>query len=366
MKTTPFTLDVLSTHKMFFLLNKLPKNATDVDIWIQTPAGLETVDFVDLFTMADGSLLAAWKHPLQKLGLQNLVAYADGNTQILNLYPIERICDLYDRPLDADSGTFIFTASKPINGDWRCDNGYYGAAPFPNEISKPVISGLDEIVHYESFMSVAGVGHLIYIESSGKSELANEKLNNSIIPTTGRTLQEVFRLIYEWSVLAKEPFNAKDEAALSARSYIEALRLTDDELSIIQSMVPMQISNFLSGSEEARVRPASISPMDDGFRELVFSRMASSSMSFIVSRNPEIWDISGLIEREYEELEAGISRFRTYYGVTEDISMDDWEKVEEVASLWVPRQEAYVHNQLRHFSNKRQMLEIARRNETTT
>jgi hypothetical protein len=353
----PFNVDVLSTHKCFFLLSHLPKNSSEIDVWIQTPIGYESVDFVDVFSMKDGSLLAAWKHPLQKLGLQNLVAFANGVTQVLNLYPIERIIDLYDRPVDSSSGTFNFTQSRIIDGaDWRCDNGYYGAGPFAGELTKPVISSLDEIIAYESFMSVAGVGHIIYMESSGKQELAVEKLNNSVIPITGRTLQEVLRLIYEWSVLANEPFNSTDDAAVVAKKYVEEMKFTDEEIEVLKNLPPMQISNFISGSTEARVRPSNIPPLSSDVAEILFKRMASSALSFIVSRNPEIWDIDEVMNRELTELEEGIKKFRDYYGVPDYVEITDTSRVIDFAEIQAPKQLSYVHNQLRNFNNKKLIL----------
>lgn len=355
--TQPFTIEVLSTHKVFFLLTDLPKNALEVDVWVQTPVGYESVDFVDIFSMQDGSLLAAWKHPLQKLGLQNLVAFANGVTQILNLYPIERIIDVYDRPVDAPSGTFNFTQSRVIeNADWRCDKGYYGARAFAGEVSEPVISSLDEVVAYESFLSVAGVAHLIYLESSGKQELAVEKLNNSVVPITGRTFQEVLRLIYEWSVLAEEPFNSLDDAAVSAKKYMHDLHFTEDEIELIKELPPMQISNFISGSGEARVRPDNIPPLSSGIADILFKRMASSSLSFIISRNPDIWDYNEVRQKELAELEEGIARFREYYGIPQYVELEEQERVLEFAEIQQPKQLSYVHNQLRHFANKKRVL----------
>lgn len=360
-QTQPFTLDVLSTYRIFYLLSDLPKNTSEVDVWIQTPVGYESVDFIDVFTMADGSLLAAWKHPLQKLGLQNLVAFADGQTQILNLYPVERIIDVYDKPIDSSSGTFNFTKSRVINdADWRCDKGYYGAGPFAGEVSAPVISNINEVIAYESFLSVAGVGHIIYLESSGKQELAVEKLNNSIVPATGRTLQEVLRLIYEWSILADEPFNSLDEASVSAKAYLTALNFTDDELRVLAELPPMQISNFISGSTQARVRPDNIPTLSSDVANIVFRRMASSSLSFIVSLNPNIWNYEEVYQKELQELDRGITRFKSYYGVPEHTDMDDWQDVQGFADLYQPKQSSYVHNQLRHFSNKKKVLNESR------
>ena len=84
--------------------------------------------------------------------------------------------------------------------------------------------------------------------------------------------------------------------------------------------------------------------------------MASSSLSFIVSRNPEIWDLEQVVTRELEELENGIQRFKTYYGLTTTTDMDDYDMVVEVANFWYPHQASYIHNQLRHFANKKKIL----------
>jgi len=358
-----FTLNVLSTHKVFFLLGRLPKNTQEVDVWIQTPIGYESVDFVDVFSMQDGSLLAAWKHPLQKLGLQNLVVFADGVTQVLNLYPAERIIDLYDRPVNANSGTFIFSGSGVIEGaDWRCDNGYYGPKSlYVDELDGSLIKGMGEIIAYESFMAVAGIAHIIYLESNTKNnpelaDLAVEKLNNSVAPVAGRTFQEVLRLIYEWSVLAEEPFNSTENVAVAAKNYIEALYFTEDEINLIKELTPMQISKFISGSTEARIRPNNIPTLSSGIAEILFKRMASSSLSFIVSRNPEIWDYQEVRQKELEELQNGILRFKEYYEIPNYVELDDIETVMQFAETKASNQLAYFHNQLRIFKNKEHIL----------
>lgn len=366
-RVQPFRYDVLSTHKVFFLLNKIPKGTKDIDIFVDTPTGPESIDFVDVFKMFDDSLLAAWRHPLQKLGLQNLVASANGHQQILNLYPVERIIDVYNKPVTSDFGVFTFAKSNPIpNGDWRCDRGYYGASRFKEDFAQPMVSKLEDIIMYEAFLSVGGAGHLIYIEVAKNTDLANDKLNNSVIPTTGRTLQEALRLVYEWSVLADEPFNSNSDAAIACKKFITALDLSEQEIAEIENITPMQISQFLTGSETARVRPDNILELSTGIADIVFNRMAASSLSFIVSRNPEICDLDEVLTRELAELNAGIDRFRTFYGIPIDISLEDRNIVAKIADFWAPTQEAYVHNQLRNFENKRVILdEISRRQSST-
>ena len=353
----PFSIEILSEYKAFFLLDQLPKGADSVDVWVKTPVGKESVDFVDVFQMKDGSLLAAWKHPYQKLPLHNLEVFCNGNVQILNLYTVERIIDIYDRPVDADMGTFIFCPSTIIpSGDWRCDQSMYGPKKFDNETVSRVIENAGQIVYYESFLNVNGVGHVMYLESSGKSELANEKLNNSVVPATGRTLQECLRLIYEWSVLAQEPFNSKEEAPLCSYDFVKSLKLSDQELATIESLTPMQVSKFISGSNTARLRDMDINPLSEDVANIVFKRMAASSLSFIVSLNPGIWELGEVIQEEHKQLASGIERFRDYYQLPEGMGIDEHDKVLEHAFIYFPKQKEYVHTQLRGFKNKADLL----------
>lgn len=339
-QTQPFTTDILTTHRGFFILNQLPKNAQQVDVWIQTPAGVESVDFIDVFVLADGTLLAAWQHPFQKLSLHNLTVFCDGVTQLLNLCPLERIIDIYDRPLNATLGTFSFAKSIPIDGgDWRCHRGMYGPWQFTDDNYGQVIEEIPQIVIYESFLNANDTAHIIYLEATGRTQVAEEKVNNSIAPVTGRTLQETLRLIYEWSVLAQDPFNSTDEAAIAAQGFLNRLGFTNEERSTLASLPPMQISNYLAGSDTARVRPNNIPALDDAIKTMVFKRMASSSLAKLFSIHG-IEDTYGLLAIETAELEAGLQRFNAYYPDP------------------VPSQDkAFYDNQVRFFRNKQTILD---------
>jgi hypothetical protein len=339
-QTQLFSTAILSTHRGFFVLDKLPKFAAEVDVWVQTPAGNESVDFVDVFVLQDGTLLAAWVHPFQKLPIHNLTVFCDGVVQVLNLYPLERIFDVYDRPLDSGLGTFTFTKSVAIDGgDWRCDRGMYGAKAFEQENLDSVFQEVGQIVVYEPFLNLNGTSHLIYVEANDRTQLAEEKVNNSIAPVTGRTLQETMRLVYEWSVLAEDPFNSTDEAATAAKTFLDSLGFTTEERAALASLPPMQISNYLAGSETARVRPSGISALDNAIKTMVFKRMASSSLSALFQIHG-IEDTYGLAALEQAELNAGIQRFNDYY-------------VEPIS----PGDKPFYDNQVRFFANKQSILD---------
>lgn len=357
-----FTLEVLTTHKAFFLLDVLPKSSSEVDVQIQTPAGLESVDFVDVFRMNDGSLLAAWGHPHQKTALHNLIVYCEGKTQILNLCLAERMINYYNRPVDSQLGTFHFCQSIPVAGDWRCDNSMYGPTVFAEENVETLIEELgtrSELLAYESLLNINGTFHITYMEATNRSLLAREKLNNSIVPITGRTLQEVLRLIYEWSILAKEPFNATDKCAIIADSFFSALSFTEEELQTIADLPQMQIGQFISGSESARQRPDNIPELSDEVEHILWRRMGSSSLSFIVARNPDIWDFDEILKTEEKELEYGITRFRSFYEIPDYVPLDENGRAVDFAEIVTPKHGGYIQTQLRGFKNKRMVIDKA-------
>jgi hypothetical protein len=144
--------------------------------------------------------------------------------------------------------------------------------------------------------------------------------------------------------------------AVTAKNYMGTLRFTEDEIDLIKELTPMQISKFISGSTEARVRPDNITPLSAGISNILFKRMASSSLSFIISRNPAIWDYEEVHQRELAELQEGILRFREYYGVPSYVELTEVSRVMDFAEIQAPKQLSYVHNQLRHFANKKTVL----------
>jgi hypothetical protein len=364
MKIKNFSLDVLEKHKAFFLLDKMPKFLPNVDIMISTPKGFEEVDFVECFHMADGSVLAAWEHPTQKLGLQNLVAVSGDYSQVLNLYPVERVVGILDKKLGFTNGFFYFAPSREVAwADWRCDRGVYGVRSFMQDFPEPVVSSLDDIVVYESFLSVAGIAHLFYIGFSSDDFVTNEKFNDLVVPVAGRTLQEVVRLIWEWKELATPPFVGVDEATRIAYGFWNSMLFSEEENNWVSSLPPMQIHNFLAGSTTARNQPDNLIETTGTTIEMIVSRMAASSLSFLVSRNPNLWTLDEILVKENIELENGIKRFRDYYVLPNHVSLWDENSVQEYAQIFRPKEQAYIHNQLNNFKNKKMVLDCVARGD---
>lgn len=359
MTPQPFTLDVLATHKCFFLLDRIAANAADVRITIVTPTGEEDVDFVDLFTMLDGRIIAAWGHPMQKLPNHNLIARHGDAQQIINLNNVERILPHFDRPVTATNGAFLFTDSAPLpGGDWRCDRGMYGPIPFVVEKLPRVFNEASELIVFEHLLTVNGVGSMIYIESRNETPRGTYLIGNSVAPATTRTFQELLRLVWEWAQVADPPFNSQERTATQAKKFMEAMQLSDEETAHIASLPAMQITRFLQGHEDARSRPANTSEMTNVIEGLLFDRMAASSLSFIVKRNPSLWSLEEVLFEEKRQIVAGFERFKNYYDVDASMSIADIEQVRARAVETHPGDHAYIDSQLKQFDIKFDFLEM--------
>jgi hypothetical protein len=297
----PFNLEVIKTHKCFYLLRHI-SNATEVQIIHNTPAGHIDTNVAGAFAMPNGKILIAWKFPLNIAPMHNLSVISGATVENVNLAPLERVIDIYDRAVDAQVGVFTFTNSDMIlapNLDWRCDNGKFGPRSFH---PVTIIDDLPQIVMYEPVLSVNGVGHIIYIEGVGKQTLANHHINEDSHPVTGRTLWESLKLIREWAIVNEDPFNNTEAVAHKAHQFIRELKLTEQEITVIDQQIPMQIANYLTGSTNARQRPDGVLPITDDVKDLLFSRLASCSVAALEYLNPGMWDLEELLSKEQEQL----------------------------------------------------------------
>jgi hypothetical protein len=306
----PFTIENVKTHRGFYLLRHIA-DVSELQIVHNTPAGPVEVDVVDAFSMPNGAIIIAWKSALSLSPMHNLTAIHGQVTENVSILPVERVIDIYGRPVDAQVGAFVFMNSDMILApsiDWRCDNGKYGPVPFQTNMR--VIDQLSDISVYEPVLSVNGVGHLIYIEGVAKQDVTNDFLSTGELPTVGRTLWETLKIIREWAIVNQEPFNNTEAVAHKAFQFIKELKFTDDELSVIDQQIPMQIANYLTGNSDARRRPDGILPITDQIKNILFSRLSSGSVSALEYMNPGMWDLEELLIAENNQLQIDRIMFK--------------------------------------------------------
>lgn len=349
--------DLVSTYKCFYLLDKLSSTG-NYSVSSIAPEGNDPVDFVDVVEEG-GSLLAVWKDPIQFLSYQNVVVSDGLSEQIVNLSYIERAIDIYDRPPSSDIGTFLFMKSAPIpSQDWRCDQGKYGGMLF----NVPTIpyGEAAEIRHYEVLLPLNGCAQIAYSEGKTRQPLSDYLVDGDEVPSTTRTLAELLRLVYEWSEVHDDPFNNTDEVSQRAHDFVQFLGLTETEVSLLEAQTPMQVSNYLTGSLNARQRPGETSPTSDDFMKLLFKRMACSSLSALVQLHSLPWDTEELVSLERQQLLDGITRFKNFYLIDESVNLLDegtWQSAIESSRFGISA-ESFMSNQLRTFKNKNTVLDL--------
>jgi len=356
MLVKPFTIDVIKTHKLFYVLDHI--TGTVVDLYRRTPAGDDPFMDAEVFSMQDGHLLVAIAHPFKYSGNNCLIAKHNDVEEIVNLVAWERLVDFYDTAIDnTEQGFFAFSDSHAVFDpavEWRCDNTLYGPRTFIKEDGR-VAPTINKLKAYETIISLHGVGYLVYIHLHDDTEIREKYKNNSEVPCVGLTLSEIFKLMYEWSEVTKEPFNSTQDIAVKSSQFLNTFGFTYD---LVDNQADMQVVNYLRGDTNARLRPTGVQPNKPELIEFVKKNMASSSLSSLSVLYPGIWDTQELLNAEQDELNAGIQRFRDYYQIPEDWEMSDTYQIVEHCQLHIHETVSpYVHNQLRLFKNKKQVLD---------
>lgn len=303
MRIQPFDTSALEQNSLWFLL----KNNYSEEITVVRPTAAGPEPYVDCnaYRMRDGSVLLGFPNAFKTVFAQGLAVIGDGTTEYVTTQAYERVEHLLTiAPPNDNLGTFVFTDSQPVPStlDWRCDVAYYGPMPFPDFNGERINPTEDKsvLVVFEPIISVSGLAHLVYLRRDNFEEGRNNYLNNSLTPFTTATMGECFKLIHEWSLVAQEPFNNTEDVAQSARQFCQIVGITDE---LVAPYPDMQIANFLSGAENARVRPESIVAPTNELISFVRERMSSLSLSRIISHHPDAWDIAEVASKEQDSIE---------------------------------------------------------------
>ena len=355
----PFTMSVLDKAKQFFALRTIASDS--LEIVRRTPAGDDSFTEADVWRMDNGQLVVSLNHPFSHLSNLVLIAKSDGVEEIINLEHFERIIEFYDRSPDVNTsevGVFFFCPSEPIYDpalEWRCDNTLYGARSYNAPL---IIGSLDDIITYEPVLTVPAVGHLIYLHLRNDEIMRRDFVDNAELPISGYTLSEMFKVLHEWATVADAPFNNADPISSDARGFLDAIGFDE---SLIEGQVDMQVASYLRGKPDARLRPTGVLPTSPELLHFVRQRMAFSSLSALSLVYPDLVDTAQVLKEEQRQLYIGIHKFREFYKVGLEIPINDEERVIEQAlkieGVLEGVNRGYVHNQLRMFRNKREVLD---------
>jgi len=336
-----FSVEALQHHSLWYLLKK--QYGQHVDVVRPTPAGNDPWTDFRAYRMFNGRILVGFSSLAETVHAQGLMAIGEGVSEHISTQAHERVQHLCAiQPPNDDLGTFIFTDSQPIPSndktDWRCDVSFYGPFPFPDRegtYHRPV-EEKSVILDFESILTVASVGHLIYVRRSNYAEQRWQFVNNAITPMTAPTLSECMKLVYEWSVVSQDPFNNSEPISQKAAQFCS---ITGLEQWHIDAYPDMQIARFLAGRDDARMRPEdAVGPQED---LIVYIKQNSSfvSLASLLDANPGTWDVQDIAELEQTSLDvrkAAFYKHHTRHDYPGDGNVPEiiWEKASVVFSPW--------------------------------
>ena len=332
-----FSTDVIANHHTWYLLkNNYP---TGLTIMRPTPVGPEPYTDYSAYKMANGRTLIGFNKLVATVLAQGLIALGDDGAEYITTQIWERIDSICAiNPPNDDLGTFAFVDSQPPSilephKDWRCDKEYYGPYPYPTldgEILDP-LSDNSVIVSFEPIISLVGIGHLIYMQRTNYKTQRNELVNNAVTPMTAPTLSETLKLVYEWSLVAEEPFSNQELIAQDARDFVRIVGITED---LVAPYPNMQIMKFLNGDEQARLRPSNaIAPQLD-LIEFIQNSVSHISLTRIVLNNPDIWNSDEIGAKEQELIQDKCDSYIAQYVKDMPIGINI-NNIEELAPIAV-------------------------------
>ena len=360
-----FSIQDIKEYKLYYVLDYITNPL--VKLYRRTPAGDELFEHADILTMKDGRLVVALKHPFKYSPNNCLIAKVNNTEEIVNLNCWERIVDFHNPPIDnTENGIFVFCDSVAIGDpklEWRCDNTLYGAKSYLTNLGEAV-SSLSRIISYENILSVHGVGYLTYVHLSDDEVPRELYKNKAEYPCAGFTLSEVFKVMHEWAETTKEPFNNTDDIALDCKNFLEAIKF---DSSLVDNQVDMQVVNYIKGSTNARMRPDGVVENKPELIDFIKKNMGASSLSELCVQYPTMWDLKEVLVAEQDFLDEGIESFHEYYSIPEGWTFDNPQRYVEHCEVYVnPTIGPYIHNQVRLFVNKQQVLNNIKENNGFT
>jgi hypothetical protein len=145
----------------------------------------------------------------------------------------------------------------------RCDNLTYGLKSF-NDYASNESNGLifgKKIPYTDEIFGINHTEHIYtFSEVPGVFGFCFMKLKNpdfelgpwSSALTQARTMGELLRIMYEWSLLVDEPFNSTNSFAVLSKKALDAIKPTKTIMDEIKSYPDMHLVRFLQGDESHR------------------------------------------------------------------------------------------------------------------
>jgi hypothetical protein len=314
------------------MLEKINGDSDSVFIYKNTPDGMVELTHFQAYRMANNEVLVAMFDDAKMVTDYEYIAVSGEIEEGFCTQLFERVANIYNKPPTNDDGVFVFVNSLPVvldNQTFRCDMTRFGPTRFTEDGSygEPMTKGLEQIITYEPILSINGVGHIIFMHERDDIETADKVVNDFEIPAATRTLSELLKLMTEWVQTTEPPFNGTDPIAVHAKNFLEAIGMDETLIEHIKAnQVDMQVVNYFSGSETARVRPDNVMPLTAEVESWLLPKFSFMTLSKLLEFYPDAWDADELLNKEKEVFVTRTSNAFSRYGMEyHSDSLDDIE-----------------------------------------
>ena len=293
------------------------KDASDINLQLNTSNGYINVDNYEIINTSSGKIIGFTR---VIPGHHNYICSL--NSKNINLTYFDQLFDILDDKTFETFKFFLFVnsvevpayeefaekfnRSKTLDGNVpiRCDYNQYGGFAFDLPENGYTILKLMNV------LNIAGIGHVAYFETA---ETENTNPHHSSINHGAKTYAGILKAIYEWSIVASEPFNNQEEIAKKAKLMWEQLSLPEDLKNwIINEYYDMRVSRYLKGETEIiqDVEPESKMPIV--LSDYIKSNCKYRTLTSLANSHPDSIVIpSNILENEKNTIENQLYDFVT-------------------------------------------------------
>ena len=205
----------------------------------------------------------------------------------------------------------------------RCDYRKLGGAGFYED---GVGYNVTDVAH---ILSITGSGHILRVATSNEGNL-NQNSRGSY--TASRTLTGMIKLLHEWSVVSREPFNNEEKVSNCAVSFLNNINLNENIISdILSGTGDMVLARYIRGDTERSLEKEtqSLYDMPDSFKQYLKSHYTYSNIYDLDNiLNLNIFSVNEMIEYR-----LSLEKIIFDYFYEKGIDIENFENMSQVFEL---------------------------------
>lgn len=332
----------ISQHKQYLFTDF----TGDFDIKVPTVNGwVDLMGGYDVYPLDNGSLICF--DGVSLFGFHDIKLFQGNEERHIETIVYEELKNSFDHSNATGFVFYVFTKSEEMNilslfnpntTIWgksvdestysRCDMGKYGAKPF--EIGEV---GYD-ITKVYNVINYSGIGHIVRMETRDSS---HKNIGHHSSYMAAETLEGVLKVVYEWSIVAKPPFNNQEQPASVALKIINDTDLSSNLINkIVENQPDMGLSKYIKTGENIGATHNENKEITQELKDFLMSKCTYRSLSSLSKNNPLRPSIpEELLYKEKIEAEEIVLQFCLLNNINfENISLSDLkEKVLNEKSL---------------------------------